>query len=148
MLKKTITYTDFDGNTRTEDLYFNMTRIELMEFAFDMPEDITKSINDPQNVDMEATGAKIAEKLGTRGIFNFVKDLVHKAYGVRSEDGRRFTKRANGKDLADEFEETLAYDEFIVDLFSDDQKAADFVNAIVPNEMANQMPSNVKKMKK
>ena len=145
MLKKTITYKDFDGNNCTEDLYFNMTRVELTEFAFDMPEDITKNINDPKDMDVEAAGVKIAEKLGSKGIFQFVKDLVHKAYGVRSEDGKRFIKSAK---LSEEFSQTMAYDEFMMDLFSDDKKAADFVNAIVPAEMANQMPSNVSKLNK
>jgi hypothetical protein len=136
MLKKTITYKDFDGNSCTEDLYFNMTRVELTEFAFDMPDDITKNINDPKDMDVEAAGVKIAEKLGSKGIFQFVKDLVHKAYGVRSEDGKRFIK---SKQLSEEFSQTMAYDEFMMDLFSDDKKAADFVNAIVPAEMANQL---------
>ena len=31
MLKKTITYTDYNGVERTEDFYFNLTRAELME---------------------------------------------------------------------------------------------------------------------
>lgn len=146
MLKKTITYTDFDGNTRTEDAYFNMTRTELIAFSFDMPNAITESVGDPNNVDIEAASTKMAEKLGAAGIYNFVTDLVYKAYGKKSEDGRRFIKTENGKPLAEEFTQTLAYDEFIIDLFSDDKKASEFINAIVPANMANQIPSNVTKL--
>ena len=31
MLKKTITYTDFDDNERTEDFYFHLSKAEIAE---------------------------------------------------------------------------------------------------------------------
>ena len=133
MLKKTIEYIDFDGNKRVEDLYFNMTRTELLAFSFDMPDVVTDSVEDPKNVDVEEAGKKLVEKLGKSGIFNFVKDLVFKAYGVKSEDGRRFIK---SEQLSTEFTQTLAYDEFVMELFRDDKNATDFLNAIIPAEMA------------
>lgn len=141
MIKRTITYTDFDGNTRTEDMYFNMTRAELIEFSFNMPSAMSEAANDMNgnNVNVEEAGAKLVEKLGTSGIFNFVKELVFKSYGVKSDDGRRFIKSEN---LSTEFTQTLAYDEFIIDLFSDDKKASEFINGIIPAEMARQIPEN------
>lgn len=132
MIKRTINYTDFDGNQRTEDAYFNMTRTELLAFSFDIPDDVTNAVN-ANNVDIEAAGAKLLEKLGKSGIFNFVKDLVFKAYGKKSEDGRRFIK---SNEFSTEFTQTLAYDEFMIDLFSDDKKATEFINGIIPAEMA------------
>lgn len=142
MIKRTINYIDFDGNPRTEDVYFNMTRSELIAFTFDMPEAITdaaKNTNTANNVDLEAAGAKLVERLGTSGIFNFVKDLVFRSYGKKSDDGRRFIK---SNEMATEFTQTLAYDEFLIDLFSDDKKAAEFINGIIPAEMAKQISAN------
>lgn len=139
MIKRTINYTDFDGNQRSEDAYFNMTRTELIAFSFDMPSEITNSGIDPKNVDIEAAGAKLVEKLGNSGIFKFVQDLVFKSYGKKSEDGRRFIK---SEALSTEFTQTLAYDEFIIDLFSDEKKATEFVNGIIPAEMAKQIALN------
>lgn len=139
MIKRTINYTDFDGNQRSEDAYFNMTRTELIAFSFDMPNEVTNSIDDPKNVDIEAAGAKLVEKLGNSGIFNFVLDLVFKSYGKKSEDGRRFIK---SEELSTEFTQTLAYDEFIVDLFSDEKKATEFINGIIPAEMAKRISAN------
>lgn len=133
MIKKTITYVDFDGNERTEDMYFNMTKSELVAFSFDMPEAITENVPKTADADVEAVGRKIAEKLGSSGIFKFVTDLVAKAYGVKSEDGRRFIK---SKQLSEEFTQTIAYDEFIMELFSDDKKASEFINAVIPSNMA------------
>ena len=119
-----------------------MTRSELIAFTFDMPEAITdaaKNTNTTNNVDLEAAGAKLVERLGTSGIFNFVKDLVFRSYGKKSDDGRRFIK---SNEMATEFTQTLAYDEFLIDLVSDDKKAADFINGIMPAEMAKQISAN------
>ena len=30
MIKETVTYTDYNGVTRTEDFYFNMSKIDVM----------------------------------------------------------------------------------------------------------------------
>lgn len=143
MIKRTIKYTDFNGNQRTEDAYFNMTRSELIAFSFGMPDAIADTAKDTNNVDLEAAGTKLIEKMGTSGIFNFVKDLVFKAYGMKSEDGRRFIK---SEQMSTEFTQTLAYDEFLIDLFSDDKKAAEFINGIIPADMAKQIStdSNIK----
>ena len=137
MLKKTVTYIDFDGKERTEDLYFNMTRNELISFSFNLPDVKTNFGPEPTKVEIEEAGKKMVEKMGSEGVFNFVKDLVFKAYGIKSEDGRRFIK---SEQLSTEFTQTQAYDDFIMDLFSDDKKANDFINAIVPADMTNQMP--------
>lgn len=142
MIKRTINYIDFDGNSRTEDAYFNMTRSELIAFSFDMPEAITdaaKNTNIANNVDLEAAGAKLVDRLGKSGIFNFVKDLVFRSYGKKSDDGRRFIK---SNEMATEFTQTLAYDEFLIDLFSDDKKASDFINGLIPSEMSKQISTN------
>lgn len=137
MLKKTVTYTDFDGNQRTEDLYFNMTKSELVEFSFGMPEEMSNTVKSPDDINDE-TANKLIEKIGNSGIFNFVKDLVFKSYGVKSEDGRRFIKN---EQTTIEFTQTLAYDEFLMNLFSDDRNASDFINGIIPAEMAKQIPA-------
>jgi hypothetical protein len=137
MIKRTVTYYDFDGNKRTEDLYFNMTKSELIEFSFGLPEDMTDAVKSPDDIDNE-TAKKLIEKLGNSGIFNFVKDLVVKSYGVKSSDGRRFIK---DEQTTREFTQTLAYDEFIMDLFSDDKKASSFINGIIPADMAKQIPA-------
>lgn len=137
MLKKTVTYTDFDGNQRTEDLYFNMTKSELVEFSFGLPEEMSDTVKSTEDINNE-TANKLIEKIGNSGIFNFVKDLVFKSYGVKSEDGRRFIKN---EQTTIEFTQTLAYDEFLMNLFSDDRNASDFINGIIPAEMAKQIPA-------
>lgn len=142
MIKRTIKYTDFDGNAREEVVYFNMTRTELIAYSFDLPDDLTEGFKDPNEVDINEVGARLIEKLGRSGIFEFVKNLVFKAYGMKSEDGRRFIK---SEQLSTEFTQTLAYDEFIIDLFSSDEKISDFINGIIPANLADQIRSNAVK---
>lgn len=138
MLKKTINYTDFDGNSRTEELYFNMTENELLAFAFDMPDAMTESVDDAENMDVEAAGKKLLEKLGGAGIFKFIKDLVFKSYGVKSEDGRRFIK---SEALSTEFTQTMAYDVFLMELLRNDEEAAKFINAVIPSNVVTKLPA-------
>lgn len=146
MIKRTINFTDFDGNKQEEVAYFNMTRTELLAYSFDLPDDLTEELKDPEKVNFEEVGARLIDKMGRAGIFNFVKDLVFRAYGMKSEDGRRFIK---SEQLSTEFTQTLAYDEFIIDLFSGDgSKASEFINGLIPAEMANKIaPNTIKTVK-
>lgn len=129
MIKRTIPYTDFDGKARVEEAYFNMNRTELIDFYLGLPEDLTGGLTNPDEINVEELGAKMVEKLGRAGIFDFVKDLVFKSYGIKSEDGRRFIK---SEQLSTEFTQTMAYDEFIMDLFSEMDKINAFINGIIP----------------
>lgn len=136
MIKRTINYTDFDGNKRTEDLYFNMTKTELTEFALSMPDGVANEAENVNEYDPEIAGKKLVEKLGRYGIFKFIKDLVFKSYGKKSEDGRRFIK---SDELSTEFTQTIAYDDFMSELLRDDLKASEFINGIIPAEMADKL---------
>lgn len=139
MLKKTITYTDFDGNERTEDCYFNLTQTELTEIALNMPSDISTNITEVN----EQAVAGIIDKLGGDGVFKFVKELMLKSYGIKSADGRRIEK---SEQLSTEFSQTLAFDQMFMELMSDDEAAANFVNAIIPSNLANNITATQKQI--
>lgn len=117
MLKKTITYTDYDGNQRTEDLYFNLSRAEVIE------------------MDLSTTGGmqKLLERIvaeqDSRKITEIFKELILKAYGEKSPDGKRFIK---SRELSEAFSQTEAYSELFVELLSDAEKAAAFFTGILP----------------
>ena len=133
MLVKTITYNDYDNNERTETLYFNMNKMELTEFAADLPDDVFKNVSGVKSIQ---DVAKVANKIGSRGIIKFIKELVLRSYGVKSEDGRRFIK---SKELSEEFSQTIAYDMFMSELMSDDNAASNFVNGLIPASMAGEL---------
>lgn len=120
MLTETIKYTDYNGVEREEKFYFNLTKAEIMEMemgtAGGMAEMLTNIIN-----------AKDAP-----AIIKVFKDLVLKAYGVKSEDGRRFIK---SDEIRDSFAQTEAYSILFMKLATDADAAAKFVNGIVPADM-------------
>lgn len=137
MIKLTKTYVDFDGNERTEDAHFNLTRTELVDMAMDLPDNIQEMFkNNPNTNENEVLGAM--KELGNKKIFDFIKSLVLNAYGIKSEDGRRFEK---SEKIREEFSQTLIYDAIITDLTTNDEAAIKFVSAVIPAEAASKMPS-------
>lgn len=121
MLKKTIKYTDFDGEERTEDFYFNLTKAEIMEMNLTTYGGLDKMIE------------KIIAAKDTPKIVALFKDLVLKSYGIKSDDGKRFIK--NDK-IREEFSQTEAYSELFMELATNEDAAIGFVNGIVPKELS------------
>lgn len=137
MLKKTVQYTDFDGNDRTEELYFNLTQTELVEMAMELPDGIADSVgSDPTKIDENAAAVKLMEALGDKGVLSFIKNLLLKSYGIKSEDGRRFEK---SEKISTEFSQTLAFDTILMDLMSNDVEAANFVNNVIPSKLVDKI---------
>jgi hypothetical protein len=117
MLKKTITYTDYDGNERTEDFYFNLTKAETMEMELGVTGGMTKMLM--QIVSIQ-DGKQLVEKF---------KEMILKAYGEKSPDGRRFMK---SPEITANFAATEAYSNLFMELASNAEAASAFVNGIVP----------------
>lgn len=137
MLKKTVNYVDFDGNNRTEDLYFNLTRTELIEVAMDLPESVNDVVgDDPSKMTDEAAAQRLLGALGGKGIIEFIKKIVLKSYGIKSADGRRFEK---SEAISTEFSQTLAYDMVMTEFLTDENAASAFINAVIPSDMVNKI---------
>lgn len=126
MLKKTITYTDYNGAERTEDFYFNLTKAELMKMEMSATGGLAESIK------------RIVEANDAPAIIKTFEELVLKAYGEKSEDGKRFIK---SDELSTAFSQTEAYSQIFMELATDPDKAAEFVNGIVPNGVVSKEPT-------
>ena len=128
MYAKKITYTDYDGNARTETFYFNLNKAELTEMELSSEGGLSKMIQ------------RIIDEQDTTRIITIFKDIILRSYGEKSADGKRFIKKAlDGHMLADDFAQTEAYSELFMELASNADAAADFVNNIVP-QMPNDQP--------
>lgn len=126
MLKKTVTYTDYNGVERTEDFYFNLTRSELMEMHLTTEGGMDEKINGI----IKAKSQPELEKL--------FKEILLKSYGKKSPDGRLFMKN---DEIRAEFEASPVYDELYMKLFTDENAAADFVNGVIPQVQQNANPA-------
>ena len=128
MRKETITYVDYNGTERTEDFYFNLTKAEIMEMEMGTRGGLAEMIN------------RIVAAQDAPAIIKIFKDLVLKAYGEKSADGKRFIK---SEELSTAFSQTGAYDQLFMKLATDSEAAANFVNGIVPPAEKN---VNIKQM--
>lgn len=117
MLKKTITYTDFNGEQRTEDFYFNLSKAEIAEMELGTSGGMSEMLK------------RIVAVKDVKQIIEKFKEILMKAYGVKSPDGRRFIK---SEELSKEFTETEAYSDLFMELATDGIVAAEFINAIIP----------------
>lgn len=119
MYSKKITYTDWDGNTRTETFRFNLTQTELLEIETEVPGGLQNYLTE------------IGEKIDGKKIMEFVKMFIGKSYGEKDTDGKRFRK---GPEITKAFEETQAYDELFSELVLDADKLVEFIKAVSPSE--------------
>lgn len=123
MLKKTIKYTDFEDNVREEVFHFNISRAELAMMENSEVGGFRKKLE------------RIVNAQDNVAIMEVLRDIIHKSVGEVSPDGRRFMK---SEEIARAFEETEAYSELIVELLGNDEKAAEFINGIMPKEIVAQ----------
>ena len=101
MLKKSIKYTDYNGVERVEDFYFNLSKAEVAEMELSV------------DGGMSAMLERIVESKNNKEIVGMFKEIILKAYGEKSEDGKRFIKN---KELAEGFAQTEAFSELLLNL--------------------------------
>lgn len=121
MYKKTIKYVDYDGNEREEDFYFNLSKAEIMEMQLSIEGGLYSKIQ------------KIIAAQDIPTLSSLFKELLLKAYGEKSPDGRRFIK---SKEISEAFEQTEAYSVFFMELIVDANASSEFINGIVPKDLA------------
>jgi hypothetical protein len=121
MLKKTITYTNFNDEEVTEDHFFHLSKAELVELEMSHQDGLS-----------EALQRIIAAEDGKAIIAEF-KKIILGAYGKKSPDGKRFIKN---QELRDEFESSEAYSTLFMELVTETDKAIEFINGIVPQGLA------------
>lgn len=124
MLKKTITYTDYNDVERTETFWFNLSKAEITEMEMSTVGGLSEYVR------------RIVAAQDLPTIIKLFKELILKAYGEKSPDGRRFIK---SPELSEQFMQTEAYSELFMELSTDAEAAAAFVNGIVPADVAAKM---------
>lgn len=124
MLKKTIKYTDYNGVERNEDFFFNLTKAEIMEMQMGTTGGFAEMLT------------KIMKTQDVPKIMEIFKKIILKAYGEKSDDGKRFIKtREDGSHLSTEFAQTEAFSNLYVELATDSKAAAAFVNGVIPSDI-------------
>lgn len=121
MLKRNITYEDFNGDTVTETFYFNLTKPEILELEVSYKEGIEGALK------------KMLAEEDRAALLELFKKIITSSYGEKSVDGKRFIKSAQ---LTEEFTQTNAYATLYMELLADSDAAANFINGVVPSDLA------------
>lgn len=130
MIKKTITYVDFNDVQRTETFYFNYSQAELLEMEMSIDGGFVERVK------------RIIDAKDAPSLVKLWKKFVIDAYGVKSDDGRRFIKN---DEVRAAFVECPAYSAIFMELATDDVAGAEFVKGVVPANMANEVAAQTAK---
>lgn len=118
MFSDKITFEDFNGNTVTEEIFFNISKMEMLE--------MDASHNGQYGEYLQ----EIANTEDVQALLGAFKDIVKLSYGVKSEDGKRFVK---SDEEFKKFEESPAYDEFMIKLMTQEDYALKFILGVMPS---------------
>lgn len=128
MIKKTITYTDYNGTERTEDFWFNLTERELIKLEASQTGGLTARLN------------KLIQSSDYKTILDTMEEIILMAYGEPSPDGRGFIKvDENGRRLADSFKQTEAYETIFMEVGFNDVAAAEFIKGCIPKKLSTKL---------
>jgi hypothetical protein len=126
MIKKTITYVDYEGESRTEDFYFHLTQRDLLKMQTEYPGGLHKFL------------MKIVAENNQQKIFEYMEDIIQRSYGEKSADGRRFITGRDDKNVLYNFIQTEAYSQLVMELATNADAAAEFINGIIPEGLNKQ----------
>lgn len=127
MLKRPITYTDFNGEKQTDICYFNLSMTEMME------------IEVADEAGIEATIIKMTKEKDKKKLYEMFEKLVLGSYGHKTEDGKRFIK---SDQIREEFKQSAAYDALLWELIASEQVVAEFMMAVLPKELTEMAKKN------
>lgn len=129
MIKKTVKYEDFNGETVKEDLYFHLSKAELMDLEVGSESKFSDRLKE------------ISENQSAGEVLSIFKELLQNSYGERSEDGKHFVKNDR---IREQFASSEAYSELLFELISDADEAARFVNGLLPASLVKEAESRIK----
>lgn len=130
MYKKVFKYTDFDGNEREEEHLFHLSKAEVVMW-----------VTTEKGYTLDQLLRELAQNGNTKQIMEIVEDLILRSYGQKTTDGRGFKK---SKELSEDFKATEAYSQLFMELISSSEKTAEFVNKILPRDLADDVDKVIK----
>ena len=131
MLIKPITYTNWNGEKKTKNFYFNLSTSELAKMELTSKAGMLETIK------------KMVDSDDKKEIINLFELIVLGAYGEKSADGEEFIKN---DEVRERFKCHPAYDVLFMELISSEKTMADFINAVIPQNIAEEAKKNDKSL--
>lgn len=129
MLKKTITYVDYNGISHEEDFWFNLTKTELSMMDFSVAGGMKQRLE------------RVVKSNDTPTLMKEFREILKASYGVKSDDGKRFMK---SDEIFTEFEQSPAYDILFMELINNPEAAAEFAHNVIPPDLAKEVDEEMK----
>ncbi len=123
MLKREIgPYKDYDGEMRSSIWCFDISQPELVELEVEF------------DAGFEGMIQKIIDTRNRKELVAIFKRMVVMGVGEQFQDGSilRFRKT---DDIRAKFMESMAYNVLFMELATDEEKAAEFINSVLPEEV-------------
>lgn len=120
MFRKVVAYTDFLGNEREKTLYFHLTEAEVLQWEGMLSGTLSEKIQ------------QIQQSKNLDETIKVFTEIIDKAYGDLTPDGEYFYK---SPEILAKFKATQAYSKFYMELATNDEVGAAFINEIFPAEM-------------
>lgn len=130
MYKKTVKYTDYEGNQQQDDLYFHLNKAEVVKW-----------LTTTGDYTLDKLLMKLTEEKNGKELINIFDDLIMRSYGKKSLDGKRFEKSS---DALEEFKCSEAYSTFFMEVIGDAKAATEFINGIMPSDLADEVAKVMK----
>ena len=128
-----ITYLDYNGEERTDEFLFGLNKTEIIKW-----------LAQSGGYSLDQVMAKLIKSENSKEIINIFDDLLHRAYGEKSLDGRRFVKAYKDPEVASNFFDTEAYSVLFMKLIGDAKFAGEFLNSIIPSDLAEEVAKILK----
>lgn len=116
MIRKTFTYTDFDGNPVEDEYFFHLSKAELMEMELSAYGGLEMLIK------------RLIEEKNSEEIVKIFKRIILSSVGQKSYDGKRFIKN---EEIRTNFYQTEAYSQLFCDLIQNPDHANEFINGVI-----------------
>jgi len=120
MLKRTITFTDYNGVRHTEDHHFHLSKVDLVRLEVAGEKSFAEYLQD------------IVKTEDRKGLIEIFEKLIQLSYGKRSDDGLNFYKTP---EITQAFISSPAYEEMFMQLATDADAASAFINGVMPADM-------------
>ena len=135
MVKKTLTFTNFEGEEVTKDFYFNLSKMEFRELDRAIPGGLNNRI---EQIRVEKDEDRLLDLMST---------LILSSYGEKAEDGRFVKEDAQGRKLSSYFKVSEAWDVLFLNLLQNEQELNEFLVGIVPKDVAEGAKEQIEKEK-
>lgn len=129
MIKRDVTFTDFDGAKHTETFYFHISKSNLTDHMVRLKPKFEEA---QQRLDGEKKELSIED---VYLILDLIKDITRLSYGVRSEDGKRFRQT---DEVWQDFRDSAAYDALLTGFMEEPATAMEFMQAVMPQDLIEQ----------